>query len=134
MLVLVAFALGCANQINCAPCSPPANIEVTSIRPTVDSVRVCLDTRCGGIRTLQPEQQGIRVDGAIYDHSSVTLETFADGKRLGSYLITGLALRRPSGRNCDCGESVDLIPQPGGRLVTRQQLTSATPATTSPTR
>jgi hypothetical protein len=74
------------------------------------------------------------VDAAIYDHSSITLETFAKGKQLGSYRIDGLSLRRPSGKDCDCGESVDLLPQPDGRLIPRQQVASSTPAPTSPIR
>jgi hypothetical protein len=133
-LALAALAVGCTNQINCSPCGPPASIDITSIKSTVDSVRVCVEADCGVIRSLQPEQEFVWVNAAIYDHPSVTLETFADGKRLDSYVITGVVLRRPSGKNCDCGESVGLIPQPGGRLVTRQQLASSTPPTTSPTR
>ena len=118
---LVAVVAACANTVSCSPCAPPAQIEVSSLRPAVDSVRVCLDGECGDVSVLQPNQEAIAVSGsAIYDHSSVTFEAFGDGRRRGSYVLTGLALRRPSGKDCDCGESVYLIPQPGGQLVRKQ--------------
>jgi hypothetical protein len=115
-LGLLTVVAACASRVNCSPCAPPATIDVTSLKPAVDSVRVCLDAQCGEVQVLQPDQKAVWVDMAIYDHSSVTLETSRDGKRRGSYVVTGLALRRPSGKDCDCGESVRLIPEPDGRL------------------
>jgi len=52
----------------------------------------------------------------VYGHKTITLHTYRNGRPAGSYVITDLTLRRPSGKGCDCGEEVTLIPAPDGTL------------------
>ena len=123
VLVLVLLVVGCTDVVACKPCGPPVVIDVSSFGSEVDSVRVCLNEGCGDTKALNTQQPGVWVNSEeVYDHASIRFETFAGGKKRASYQINDLTVRRPSGKGCDCGEQVDLIPQAGGTLVKRRDL------------
>jgi hypothetical protein len=126
--LVLLVVVGCTDRVACKPCGPPVSIDVSSFGATVDSVRVCLDEVCGESKSLQTQHPGVWVNSEVYDHHSIRLETFAGGKKRASYRIDDLTLRQPSGKGCDCGEGVDLIPQADGTLVKRTDLASTAPS------
>ncbi|WP_112244093.1 hypothetical protein [Kribbella monticola] len=124
--LVVLLVAGCTDVVACKPCGPPVVIDVSSFRSEVDSVRVCLNDGCGDSKALNTQQPGVWVmSQEVYDHASIRLETFVGAKMRASYQLDDLSLRRPTGKGCDCGEQVDLIPQADGTLVKRRDLPSS---------
>ncbi|WP_328327837.1 hypothetical protein OHA70_01980 [Kribbella sp. NBC_00382] len=118
-LVAVTLALAaCDNRISCSPCGPSGQIEVSALRAGSTSVRVCLDDVCADPVPLTGEAAAagktptVWIGGAIYDAKSVRLDVYRGARRTDSF-SGSVSLRRPSGKDCDCGESIRLAPAGG---------------------
>ncbi|WP_134105543.1 hypothetical protein [Kribbella pratensis] len=119
-LLLFGAVAACNSVVNCSPCGGPVLIELGGLQPRPTQLQVCLDKVCQAASRLPADQPMINAGGpAVYDHSTITLHTYRNGRRAGTYVITDLTLRRPSGKGCDCGEEVALVPAPDGTLRRR---------------
>ncbi|MEV6416563.1 hypothetical protein [Kribbella sp. NPDC051718] len=112
-LVALTVALAaCDNRINCSPCGPPGQIEVSALRAGSTSVWVCLDDACSGPVALKSDRSTVWIGREIYDAKSVRLQVYR-GERLTDTFGGSVSLRRPSGKGCGCGESIRLAPAGG---------------------
>ena len=131
-VLLASIVAACGDDVlRCEACPGPAVIELGGLQPRPTALQICLDDQCRPVGTLPPAQPMILVGRALFDHSTLTLHTYRNGRTIGTYSITGLTLRRPGGKDCDCGDSIALVPTPDGTL---QRRPADSPSPTIPTR
>ena len=116
--VCVVSLAGCQDEVlACKPSPPPVTVDVTSLQPRTAAVRTCRNDKCTEFFALAKLGPQLSMSSHIDLPATLRLDVAVSGRITQTYEIADLTLRKPSGKGCDAGESVLLVPAVGGRLV-----------------
>jgi hypothetical protein len=120
--VLIAVCMmslsGCQDGIvACKPSPPPVMVDLTSLLPRTATIRTCRNDNCTEFFALAKLGPNLSMASHSDLPATLRLDVAVGGRITQTYEIADLNLRKPSGKGCDAGESVVLVPAVGGRLV-----------------
>jgi hypothetical protein len=116
--VCVLSLSACQDEVlACSPSPPPVRVDVSGLQPRTATIRTCQNENCTEFFALAKLGRQLAMPSRFDLPTTFRLDVAVGGRITQTYEIADLTLRKPSGKGCDPGESVVLVPAAGGRLV-----------------